>query len=54
MEKLKYYLEQASEIPVERIETKVPEFAVEQRIKEKKFRQQIKKDRQGGRSRGDD
>jgi len=45
-EKLAVMIEQASVAPKERIPTETPKWAIEQRLKEKKIRSQVKKNRQ--------
>jgi len=44
--KLKRYLDDACVVPKERVATEVPDYAIEQRIKEKKKRSELKKLRQ--------
>eukprot|EP01126_Amoeba_proteus_P043146 TRINITY_DN4720_c0_g1_i7.p1 TRINITY_DN4720_c0_g1~~TRINITY_DN4720_c0_g1_i7.p1 ORF type:complete len:171 (-),score=39.77 TRINITY_DN4720_c0_g1_i7:178-690(-) len=46
LERLQELLEEASEVPRERIETKPPGWAKERRLQDKKFRSELKKMRQ--------
>jgi len=55
MEKLKMYLEEAAIVPRERVpmdKRKTPAWATEKRIKEKKRRSEVLKNRQERRSKG--